>query len=57
MRIYLENLKEINAHNELYKRGVVSWVQDVTMFTDLNKSDFKKVLGSGPPPDDDDDDY
>lgn len=56
MRTYLDNLKEINSHNELFKRGVVSWTKDVTQFTDITKENFKNLLGSGPPPDDDDDD-
>lgn len=56
MRTYLENLKEINSHNQLFQRGIVSWTKDVTQFTDVTKESFKNLLGSGPPPDDDDDD-
>lgn len=49
--IFQQNLKEIEAHNELFKKGLVSWEKGVNQFTDMTQEEFLAYLKlAGPLP-------
>ncbi|XP_055841495.1 protein CTLA-2-alpha-like [Episyrphus balteatus] len=40
-KIFCKNLKKIEAHNELYKKGLTTYTQGVNQFSDLTQEEFQ----------------
>jgi ASC-1-like (ASCH) protein len=49
LEIFKENVKKIDAHNEKFKTGEVSWSQGINHFTDLKPEERQNYFGVVPP--------
>lgn len=45
MQNFEEKVVQINAHNEKYNRGEVTWVMGVNHMTDLTEEELKRYRG------------